>query len=100
MMQMFSNLVNGILRSTNRYLGRYYKGSKKRVCRITPHYMEGYATGKECCAGFLPAKRAASANYCIGYMGDIWGCVDEENTSWCSGSSLDKKLQLKLNLVK
>lgn len=93
-MKMFSNLVNGILRTANRYIGRYYKGSKKSVCRITPHYMAGYATGKECCEGFIPRSREASANYCIGYMGDIWGSVDEENTAWTSGSRYNDSMAI------
>ena len=78
---MFSKLVAGILRTNNHYNGR-----TEKICRITPHYMEGYITAKECCEMFVPASRRASANYCIGKYGEIWGNVDEENAAWTSGS--------------
>lgn len=78
---MFSDLVDGILRTNNHYNGRTHE-----VDRITPHYMEWYTSAKECCESFVPAKRRASANYCIGKDGEIWGNVDEENAAWTSGS--------------
>lgn len=78
---MFSKLVAGILRTNNHYNGR-----TEKICRITPHYMEWYTTAKECCESFVPASRRASANYCIGKYGEIWGNVDEENAAWTSGS--------------
>lgn len=78
---MFSQLVNGILRTLNKWNGRNHK-----IDRITPHYMEWYTSAKECCESFVPSSRRASANYCIGKDGEIWGNVDEENTAWTSGS--------------
>lgn len=78
---MFSKLVDGVLRTNNHYNGRYHK-----IDRITPHYMAWYTTGKQCCESFVPKSRQASANYCIGYDGQIWGNVDEEHTAWTSGS--------------
>lgn len=78
---MFSKLVNGILRTNNKYNGRNHT-----IDRITPHYMEWYTSAKECCESFVPSSRRASANYCIGKDGEIWGNVDEENTAWTSRS--------------
>lgn len=78
---MFSKLINGVIRTNN-----YYSGRNHTIDRITPHYMEWYTSGRECCESFVPASRRASANYCIGKDGDIWGNVDEENTAWTSGS--------------
>lgn len=78
---MFSKLVSGTLLTLNRYRGRNHK-----IDRITPHYMEWYTSAKECCESFVPSSRRASANYCIGKDGEIWGNVDEENTAWTSGS--------------
>lgn len=79
---MFSNLVSGILRTNNCNQPR-----KAQIDRITPHYMEWYTSAEECCDSFVPRSRGASANYCIGKDGEIWGNVDEENRAWTSGSS-------------
>lgn len=46
-----------------------------------------YATAKQCCESFVPSKRRASANYCIGRDGEIWLNVDEKNRAWTTGSS-------------
>jgi len=78
----FSSLTDGILR-TNNHSG--YRNHS--VCRITPHYMCAYWTGEQCCESFVPPERRASANYCIGYDGKIWGNVDEEYRAWTSGSA-------------
>ena len=79
---MFSELTDGVLRTNN------HSGQRDHnVCRITPHYMAGLISAERCCEIFLPPERRASANYCIGKDGEIWGSVDEENRSWCSGSS-------------
>ena len=86
---MFSKLTSGILRTNNHYNGR-----TSRVCRITPHYMEWYTSAKECCESFVPSSRRASANYCIGKDGEIWGNVDEENAAWTSSSRYNDNLAI------
>lgn len=87
---MFSSLVSGIVLTNNHYNGR--RGNK--ICRITPHYMEWYTSAKECCESFVPASRRASANYCIGKDGEIWGNVNEEDTAWTSGSRYNDELAI------
>lgn len=58
-----------------------------RVCKITPHYMAAYWTGKQCADYFATCGREASSNYCIGYDGDIAMSVDEDNRAWTSSSA-------------
>lgn len=77
-----SQLISGTLLSPNCSVPR-----NKNIDTITPHYMDGYATAKQCCELFANKSRQASANYCIGYLGEIWLCVDEKNRAWTSGSS-------------
>ena len=48
--------------------------------------MAGKLTGAQCARLFQNSRRNASANYCIGYDGEIVGCVDEENRAWTSSS--------------
>lgn len=57
-----------------------------RVCKITPHYMAVYWTGHGCADYFASTDRDASANYCIGYDGDIAMSVDEDDRAWTSAS--------------
>lgn len=77
-----SSLANGVLLTNN-----CNKPRNHIIDRITPHYMCGYATAKSCCELFASPSRKASANYCIGYDGEIWCSVDENNRAWTSGSS-------------
>lgn len=60
--------------------------SGQRVCKITPHHMCAVWTGERCAESFDVAGRNASSNYCIGVDGEIVGCVDESDRSWCSAS--------------
>lgn len=69
--------------STNYTSGR--RGYK--ICKITPHHMAGHLTGTQCARIFQNSGRNASANYCIGYNGDIVCSVEEENRAWTSSSS-------------
>lgn len=57
------------------------------VCKITPHHMGARWTGERCAESFDVSGRDASSNYCIGFDGEIVGCVDEDDRSWCSSSS-------------
>lgn len=58
-----------------------------KICKITPHHMAGVLTGEQCAKLFQKATRNASANYCIGYKGDIVCNVEEENRAWTSSSA-------------
>lgn len=57
-----------------------------KVCKITPHHMAGVLTGEQCARIFQRGNRKASANYCIGYDGDIVMSVDEDNRAWTSSN--------------
>lgn len=88
---MHSNLVNGVYIA---YSGNYRKGRKSKngkiqyhICKITIHQMAGKLTGKQCATNvFQKVGRGASANYCIGYNGDIVCNVEEENRAFTSSS--------------
>lgn len=63
----------------------YSKGRKgQSICKITPHIMAAKWTGKRCAEFFAEGTREASANYCIGYNGDIVCSVLEEDRAWTS----------------
>lgn len=82
---MHSRLVSAvyIAHSGNYQVGR----SGYRICKITPHQMAGKLTGKQCAVNvFGKVGRKASANYCIGYEGDIVCNVEEENRAYTSAS--------------
>lgn len=90
MMRMYSDLVSGVYIA---YSGNYRKGRKSKagvqyhVCKITPHQMGGKLTGKQCAVNIFQKKdRKASANYCIGYKGDIVCNVEEEDRAFTSSS--------------
>ena len=57
-----------------------------KVIGITPHYMAAHWTGKECARYFQNNGISNSANYCIGYNGDLWCNVEEQNAAWTSSS--------------
>ena len=69
--------------------GNYAKGRNGyKVCKITIHQMAGKLTGKQCAVNiFQKVGRKASANYCIGYNGDIVCNVEEENRAYTSSSA-------------
>ena len=79
---MKSNLTNGTYIATHYQKGR--DGNK--VCKITPHQMAGKLTGKQCAVNVFQKNNWASANYCIGYQGDLVCNVLEENRAYTSSS--------------
>ena len=78
----YSSLISGYLLSPN-----CTKPRNHSIDRITPHYMAAYSTAKSCCEWFCKKSTRASANYCIGYDGEIWLCVNEDNRAWTTGSA-------------
>lgn len=68
--------------------GNYQKGrGGNKVEKITIHQMAGRLTGKQCAVNIFGRKgRKASANYCIGYNGDIVCNVDESDRAFTSSS--------------
>lgn len=65
-----------------------HKNSPRRhkIDTITIHCMAGQMSGRACADYFATTTRQVSANYCIGYDGDIAISVDEADRSWCSSS--------------
>lgn len=65
----------------------YSKGrSGYKVCKITPHHMAGRLTAKRCGELFQNGSRYASANYGIGYDGEIICYVDENDRAYTSSN--------------
>lgn len=58
----------------------------EKITKITPHQMAARWTGKRCAEYFRDNGIENSANYCIGYDGDIYCNVLEENRAWTSSS--------------
>lgn len=67
------------------------KHSGKRTEKVQAfviHHMAAKWTGKRCAEYFRDTpSRQASANYCIGYDGDVALNVEEENRAWTSSSN-------------
>lgn len=72
----------------NSKMNNYQKGRcGNKVSKITIHQMAGKLTGKQCAVNIFGKRgRKASANYCIGYNGDIVCNVEEENRAFTSSS--------------
>ena len=69
------------------HANNYSKGrSGYKVCKITPHHMAGKLTAKRCGELFQSSSRGASANYGIGYDGEIICYVDEDNRAYTSSN--------------
>lgn len=69
---------------TNKHSGK----RTEKVQAFVIHHMAAKWTGKRCAEYFrdTPSKQA-SANYCIGYDGDVALNVEEENRAWTSSSN-------------
>lgn len=68
---------------TNNHSGR----RTHKVQAFVIHHMAAVWSGRRCAESFLPRSRGASANYCIGYNGDVCLNVEEENRAWTSSSN-------------
>lgn len=83
-----SKLVSGVFLADPSNYSRGRSGYK--ICKITPHIMAGILTAEQCAVNiFGKPNRQASANYCIGYAGEIVCNVYEEDRSWCSSNRLN-----------
>lgn len=93
----YSSLCSSIHRnpSYNHTSGR----GGERVCKITPHHMAARWTGERCAQSFDVRGRNASANYCIGFDGEIVGCVDESDRSWCSSSGWNDRKAITIEVA-
>lgn len=70
-----------------RNLTRNYSTRTHSITKITIHHAACVASAKSIVDSFLPAKRKASAQYCIGNDGEVGQSVLEENRAWTSSSS-------------
>jgi len=77
-----SSLVTYVNLSPN-----YNVRTQSKITKITVHHTAGVGTAKHYVDGFAKKSRKASANYCIGYQGDIGMSVEEKNRAWTSSSS-------------
>ena len=80
----YSSLVSQYIpASTNNYT----KGRNGyKICKITPHHMAGKLTAAQCGNIFANPARQASANYGIGYNGEIACYVNEEDRAYTSSN--------------
>lgn len=86
---MAKEMINVISELAERFIEakNYDKGRNgMKICKITPHIMAARWSGKRCADFFAEGTRKASANYCIGYDGDIVCSVREEDRAWTSSS--------------
>lgn len=77
---MISELAENFIQAKHYSQGR----NGMKICKITPHIMAAKWTGTRCANFFAEGTRQASANYCIGYEGDIVCSVKEEDRAWTS----------------
>ena len=69
-----------------------YSREGKEIRFIIPHHMAARNTGADCAAYFTNNSVGTSANYCIGYGGDIAQTVPEQYGAWTSGDvSFDRQ---------
>ena len=66
------------------HANNHYGRRTARVCKSTPHHMAAKWTARTCAESFQNPYRGASANYCIGYDGEIICSLDED---YCAGTS-------------
>ena len=76
-----SNLVS------YRNLTKNYSRRTAPISKITIHHAAGVGTAQSIVDSFIPAKRKASANYCIGNDGKVGQSVLECHRAWTSSSS-------------
>lgn len=74
----------------------YRDGSQIKY--IIPHHMAGKMTGAQCSKYFVNNGLENSANYCIGYGGDISCNVPEEFGAWTSSFSLADKYAITIEV--
>ena len=58
----------------------------QKIIGITPHHMAARQLGDDCARGHLNSTRQSSANYYIGYDGQIAVGVSEDRRAWTSSS--------------
>lgn len=64
----------------------FNKGDASRIRYIVIHYTGGFGTAEQNCRYFAGGDRKASAHYFVGYDGEIWQSVEDENIAWHCGA--------------
>ena len=64
----------------------FKKGDAARIRYIVIHYTGGFGTAKEQCQYLAGGNRNRSAHYFVGYEGEVWQSVEDENIAWHCGA--------------
>lgn len=64
----------------------FKKADVSRIRYIVIHYTGSLGTAEENCKFFAGGDRKASAHYFVGYEGEIWQSVEDENIAWHCGA--------------
>lgn len=64
----------------------FTKGDASRIRYIVIHYTGGFGTAEQNCRYFAGGDKKASAHYFVGYDGEIWQSVEDENIAWHCGA--------------
>lgn len=79
--------VNRLISKVNFSDSNRSKGSIKYLVK---HYVGATGGAKANCQYFYDTYRGASAHYFVGHDGEIWQCVEENDTAWHCGASTYK----------
>ena len=76
------------MRAINRMISKYNfkKGDAIRIRYIVIHYTGSLGTAKEQCQYLAGGNRNRSSHYFVGYEGEIWQSVEDENIAWHCGA--------------
>lgn len=76
------------MRSINMMISKYNfrKGDASRIRYIVIHYTGDLGAAKAHCQYLAGGKRNRSAHYFVGYEGEIWQSVEDENIAWHCGA--------------
>lgn len=76
------------MRAINMMISNYNfrKGDASRIRYIVIHYTAGFGTAKDNCRYFASGKKGRSAHYVVGYEGEIWQSIEDENIAWHCGA--------------
>lgn len=64
----------------------FRKGDASRIRYIVIHYTGSFGTAEQNCRYFAGGDRGASVHYFVGYDGEIWQSVEDENIAWHCGA--------------
>ncbi len=77
------------MRTINRMISGYNfnAGKTSRIKYIVIHYVGALGGAKANCQYYAGGNRNASAHYFVGFNGEIWQSVEDENIAWHCGAS-------------